>query len=61
MFDDQLADNEYVAGDRFTNADITLCIAIDFARMVQVVPIPELANIERWHAQVSTRPSLAQG
>ena len=61
MFDEQLADNEYVAGARFTNADLTLCIAIDFARMVQVVPIPELANIERWHAQVSTRPSLAQG
>ncbi len=59
MFDDQLADNEYLAGDRFTNADITLCIAVDFARMVKVVEIPELANLERWHALVSQRPSLS--
>ena len=60
MFDDQLADNEYLAGARFTNADITLCIAIDFARMVKVVEIPDLPNLNRWHELVSARPSLAQ-
>ena len=59
MFDDQLANHQYLAGDRFTNADITLCIAIDFARMVKVVEIPELANLDRWHAEVSARPSLS--
>ena len=57
MFDDQLGQTEYLAGDRFTNADLTLGIAIDFAEMVQVVPIPELANIQRWRGQLAERPS----
>ena len=59
MFDDQLGNSQYLAGDRFTVADVTLCIAIDFARQVQVVPLPDLANINRWHGEVSARPSLA--
>ena len=59
MFDDQLADSEYLAGERFTNADLTLCVAYEFARQVKVVPIPELAHLERWHGVVSARPSLA--
>ncbi|MEM7077386.1 MAG: glutathione S-transferase family protein [Pseudomonadota bacterium] len=59
MFDDQLASNEYVAGDQFSIADITLGVAIDFAHMVKVVPMPELANIARWHEMVSARPSFS--
>ena len=59
MFDDKLAQTEYIAGDRFTIADITLGVAIDFARMVKVVEIPQLAHLERWHAQVSERASFS--
>ena len=58
MFDAQLAQSEYLAGDRFTNADITLAIVLDFADMVKVVPLPELEHIERWKKTVATRPSL---
>lgn len=57
MFDDQLGRTEYLAGERFTIADITLGIALDFAEMVKVVPIPELANIQRWRGQLAERPS----
>ncbi len=59
MFDDQLANNTYLAGDTFSVADITLAIALDFAKMVQVVELPELPNISRWYAEVSARPSLS--
>ena len=59
MFDDQLAGNQYLAGDKFSVADITLAIALDFARQVQVVKMPELANIDRWYAEISTRPSMS--
>ncbi len=59
MFDDQLADSPYLAGDRFTIADITLVIALDFAKMVKVVDLPELDNISRWYGEVSQRPSFA--
>ncbi len=57
MFDEQLGQSEYLAGERFSIADITLGIAIDFARMVKVVEVPDLANISRWYEQISARPS----
>ncbi len=58
MFDAQLADNTYLAGDKFSIADITLVIALDFAKMVKVVELPELDNISRWYAIVNERPSF---
>ena len=59
IFDAQLANNAYLAGDRFSIADITLGVAVDFAEMVKVVPIPELANMARWRAEISSRPSFS--
>ena len=60
MFDDQLSDNQYLAGDRFTVADITLAITLDFAEMVKVAPLPTLDHITRWRTNVTARTSLAQ-
>ena len=60
MFDDQLSNNQYLAGDRFTVADITLAITLDFAEMVKVAPLPTLDHITRWRANVTARTSLAQ-
>ena len=59
MFDDQLSINEYLAGERFTVADITLAVTLDFAEMVKVVPLPTLDNISRWREGVVARASLA--
>ncbi len=57
MFETRLGESEYIAGDSFSIADITLVIAIDFAKQVKVVPLPETPNVERWHGLVSQRPS----
>ena len=59
MFDDQLANNRFVAGDRFSVADITLIVALDFAKQVKVVTLPELENISRWYAELSERASIS--
>jgi len=59
MFDEQLADHTYLAGESFSVADITLAVALDFARMVKVVEVPELPNISRWYELVNARPSLS--
>lgn len=59
MFDIQLADNEYLAGDRFTIADITLGVAVAFAAQVKVVPMPDLANLARWQERINARESFA--
>lgn len=57
--DGQLADNPYVAGERFSIADITAVCAVDFAAAVGI-DIPEnCPHLSRWHALVSERPSAA--
>lgn len=57
MMDVRLAQSEFVAGSRYSIADITALVAIDFARWVKL-SIPETCkNLQRWHAEVSARPS----
>ena len=55
---EELAVTQFVAGNRFTIADITLLTAIDFATtMVDLKPDPVLTYLYRWHKEVSERPS----
>jgi glutathione S-transferase len=56
---DALANSRYVAGETFTVADITALCAIDFMRPARVARPDGLKNLERWYAEVSTRPSAA--
>ncbi len=52
-----LADNEWLAGSRFTLADITAICAIDFGKVAGCVVPDELAHVHRWLAAVRERPS----
>lgn len=57
MLDAELKNRPFVAGDRFSVADITTLCAIDFMRPIRT-PVPEeCTNVKRWHAEVSARPS----
>ena len=50
----------YVAGERYTVADISLLSAIDFAgALVELKPDAGLENLWAWHARVSARPAIA--
>jgi glutathione S-transferase len=55
--DGELASRRFIAGDRYTIADITAMIAIDFGRVSKITIKPEQKNLARWHAEVSSRPS----
>jgi glutathione S-transferase len=56
--DTELANRPYIAGDRFTIADITAMVGIDFGRPTNIRIQPEQQkNLARWHASVSSRPS----
>ncbi len=55
--DEVLADRPFIAGDRFSIADITALVGIDFGRVIGVRIVPELKNLSRWHESVSARPS----
>jgi glutathione S-transferase len=55
--DRELAARPFVAGERYTVADITLLCAIDFGRVVDIRIAPEQKHLARWHEAVSSRPS----
>jgi glutathione S-transferase len=57
--DGELADREFVAGDRYSIADITALCAIDFGRVAKIRIDPGQKNLQRWHEAVSSRPSAA--
>jgi glutathione S-transferase len=59
LLDGELKNRPYVAGKSYTVADITAMIAVDFMRVSKLKVPDELANVKRWHAEVSARPSAA--
>lgn len=61
MLDAQLANNQYVAGDHFTIADITALVGVDFTKMGRIEVPETLTNLARWRAEVSSRPSAKAG
>ena len=57
--DHELDGREFMASDRFTIADITALVAIDFgSRLADVQIAPSLAHLTRWHEAVSKRASV---
>jgi glutathione S-transferase len=57
MLDDALADREFIAGDRYTIADITGLITVDFGGWSKLMPDPALKNVNAWYERVNSRPS----
>jgi glutathione S-transferase len=57
VLEKRLAESEFIAADRFTIADITALIAIDFARVVNIKISEEQTHLKRWYNAVSSRPS----
>jgi glutathione S-transferase len=57
--DQRLAGREFVATERFSIADITAVVAVDFARVVKVTPDEQHPNIVRWRGAMALRPSMA--
>jgi glutathione S-transferase len=57
MINTRLGESEFIAGDRFTIADITAFVLCGFARWVKKGPTDAHANTQRWLAAVSARPS----
>jgi glutathione S-transferase len=55
----ELNGRRFVAGDRFTVADITAMVAIDFGRLSNIRIQADQQNLSRWHKEVSARPSAA--
>lgn len=57
ILDEQLGRSKFVAGDAYSVADITALVAVDFMRAARIERPASLANLARWHGEVSARPS----
>ena len=57
LLDGELRRHRYVAGDRYTVADITGMIAVDFMKPAKLAVPDDLTHLRRWHDDVSARPS----
>ena len=59
MLNERLAEREFIATDRFSVADITAVVAVDFARIVKVKPGDAHPHLLRWRAAMAQRASMA--
>ena len=57
LFDQTLAGRSWIAGSRFTLADIALYSMLDFFALVGQPLDPSLANVGAWFQRVGARPS----
>lgn len=55
--DGELAGKAFLAGERFTIADICVLTTIDFADWIGLKVPESAANLKAWHERVSARPS----
>ncbi|GAC13625.1 glutathione S-transferase family protein [Aliiglaciecola lipolytica] len=59
VLEKRLKDNEFIANNSFSIADITALCAIDFARVVKIKIKDDQVNLQRWYNAVSARPSAS--
>ena len=58
-FEERLTGSQFVGGEFFSIADITALCAIDFAQFLELAIPDDCQSMQRWHAEVSARPSAA--
>ena len=59
LLNERLAGRDFIATDRFSVADITAAVAVDFARVVKQKPGEQHQHLLRWRAAMAGRPSMA--
>lgn len=58
MFNQRMEGRDFVATDRFSIADITAIVVMDFAKVVRMQPEDDHVHLARWRARISERPSV---
>ena len=57
MLEQQLGDQDFLLGDRFTMADISAFVTTEFAAWVKENIPDECPAVKAWHQRVKARPS----
>lgn len=58
--DKRLGESEYIAGGRYTIADITAIVSVDFAKWIKVFIPDDAHNLKRWYETVAARPGVVE-
>ena len=56
--DTRLGEARFLAGERFTTADITAYCTVDFAKFIDIDASDGRPHLARWRAEVAARPSI---
>jgi glutathione S-transferase len=56
---ERLAGRDHIAADRFSVADISAVVAVDFARVVKLRPGEQHPHLQRWRALMAQRPPMS--
>ena len=59
MLDGELTSRDYIAGDRFTIADITAFVACQFMKPARIAMDDAHGNLKAWFERIDARPSTA--
>lgn len=57
-FDQRLSNNEYIAGDFYSMADITTLVICDFARWIKSSIPEDCTHLLAWYDKISKRPAV---
>ena len=57
LLDGLIADRRFIAGERYTIADITALVAFGLGEFAGFPMPSDVKHLARWHAEVSARPS----
>ena len=49
----------FIATDRFSIADLTAVVAVDFARVVKIKPGEQHPHLQQWRARMAERPAMS--
>lgn len=58
LLDTELSGRRYVAGDRFSIADITAHVTVGFLKLARISMPDDLAHVQRWYGEVGQRPAF---
>jgi glutathione S-transferase len=56
---ERLAGRDFLAADRFSIADISAVVAVDFARVIKLRVDEQVPGLQRWRARMALRPAMA--
>lgn len=59
ILEEQLINNTFIIGDKFTIADITAFVAISFMKPAKLERPAEFKKIDEWYQNVNARPSAS--